>query len=56
MVQYPHAIYSFGLPFNCHPVLGGLIQVTHYNQIVRYRARFARGVFTMEAKNGYRNC
>ena len=31
-------------------------QVIHYYQIVRYRARLVRGLFAMEAKNGYRNC
>jgi hypothetical protein len=33
----------------------GRSQVTHYDKVVRYRARFARGIFT-EAKYGYRNC
>ncbi len=53
--QYPRAIYRFGLPFRYPPDSRAFVQVTHYDQVVRYRARFARGIF-METKYGYRNC
>jgi CspA family cold shock protein len=46
IAQYPRAIYV--VVWAClsatRPIPGCAFQVTHYGQVVRYRARFARGV------------
>jgi hypothetical protein len=54
--QYSPAIYVLVCFSMTRPVLGRLIQIMHYDKVVRYRARFVRGILYMEAKYGYRNC
>jgi len=54
--QYPTAIYVLVRFSAICPVLGHPIQIIHYEKVVRYRARFVRGVLYMEAKYGYWNC
>jgi CspA family cold shock protein len=44
IAQYSGAIYVLACLSATRPVPGRPIQVTHYEQVVRYRARFARGI------------
>ncbi len=37
------------------PAPGRLLRDTHFDQIVRYRARFVRGFFYVETNDGYWN-
>jgi hypothetical protein len=55
LAQARDAIFVLACLSATRPVPGRPFQVIHYNQIVRYRARFVRGLFDMEAKHGYRN-
>ena len=50
------AIYVLACLLTTRPVPGRMIQDIPHYQVVRYRARIARGVLLMEAKYGYRNC
>lgn len=45
------ACLSAACPFSGHS-----FQVIHNTQIVRFRARFARGIFLWRPKNGYWDC
>lgn len=43
VAHYPTAIYVLACLLATRPVLGPETRVTHYDQVVRSRARFARG-------------
>jgi cold shock protein len=50
MAQHGFAIYVLACLTSYRPVPGRATQDTHCDQVVRFRARFARGYFDMEAK------
>jgi hypothetical protein len=52
--QYSPAIYVLVCLLATCPPRGRQIQVTHFAQVVRCRARFARVFVIQEARHGYR--